>query len=88
MILLGTGDQIPQLFPNPSTNKKQVEVINNIIKRILKAKLERLKGLLAEELHSVLWAYRTTAWSSTNETPYSLSFGMETMVLVEIEMPT
>lgn len=72
---------------HPQTNG-QVEAINKIIKWILKAKLEGLKGLWAVELPSVLWAYRTTARSSTGETLYPRSFGMVVVVLVEMELPT
>ena len=38
----------------------QVEAVNKIIKFNLKTKLEESKGLWAEELLKVLWAYRTT----------------------------
>ena len=33
-----------------------------------------------------LWAYRTSFLTSTGATPYSLVYGMETILLVEIEM--
>ena len=39
----------------------QVEVVNKIIKFNLTTKLEECKGLWAEELLKVLWAYRTTS---------------------------
>ena len=40
------------------------------------------------ELPSVLWAYRTTPRRSTGETPFSQTFGMETMIPLEIGLPT
>ena len=44
---------------HPQTNG-QVEAVNKIIKLNLKTKLKERKGLCAEELLKVLWAYRTT----------------------------
>ena len=55
-----------------------------MIKHNLKTKLEDLKGRLADELPEVLWAYRTTGRTSIGETPFSLTYGYEAMVPVEI----
>ncbi|MCI68061.1 gag-pol polyprotein, partial [Trifolium medium] len=38
----------------------QVEAANRVILRGLKRRLDEAKGNWAEELHHVLWAYRTT----------------------------
>ncbi|XP_022891492.1 uncharacterized protein LOC111406334 [Olea europaea var. sylvestris] len=62
--------------PNHPQANGQVEAINKIIKHTLKAKLDLLKGGWAEELPSVLWSYRTTARTSTGETPFSMAFGI------------
>ena len=62
--------------------------INKIIKLNLKTKLEERKGLWAEELLKVLWAYRTTSWTSTGETPFSLAYGVEAMIPVEVGIPS
>ncbi|XP_022158804.1 uncharacterized protein LOC111025270 [Momordica charantia] len=63
----------------------QVEAVNKIIKITLETRSEELiKGLWAEEIPNALWAYRTTPCTSTGETPFSLSFGSEAVVLVEI----
>ena len=40
----------------------------------------------SEKLHFVLWAYCTSFCTSTGVTPYSLVYGMETMLPAEIEM--
>ncbi|GFS42022.1 hypothetical protein Acr_00g0077760 [Actinidia rufa] len=66
----------------------QVEVSNRTILRNLKARLERSKSEWAEELPSILWAYHTTSWIPTGETPYSMVFGTESVILVEIGMPS
>ncbi|RVW37275.1 hypothetical protein CK203_088179 [Vitis vinifera] len=40
----------------------------------------------SEELPFALWAYRTSFRTSTGSTPYSLVYGMEAMLPIEIEM--
>ena len=62
----------------------QVKAINKTIKHNLKMKLKELKGRWADELSEVPWAYRTTTRTLTRETPFSLVYGYEAMVLVEI----
>jgi hypothetical protein len=41
-----------------------------------------------ENLYQVLWAHRTTAHSSTGETPFKLVYGTETVIPLEIGNPT
>ena len=53
-------------------------------KATLKTKLDDLKGNWAEYLPEVLWAYRTTRKSATQETPFALAFGTEVVALVEV----
>ncbi|XP_022841865.1 uncharacterized protein K02A2.6-like [Olea europaea var. sylvestris] len=74
--------------PNHPQANGQVEAINKIIKHTLKAKLDLFKGGWAEELPSVLWSYRTTARTSTGETSFSLAFGTEVMIPLEINIPS
>lgn len=74
--------------PNYPQGNNQVEAINKIIKETLKRKLEQAKGKWVEELPLVLWGYRTTARTTTSETPFSLAFGVETMVPIEAEVPS
>ena len=68
---------------HPQTNG-QTEAINKIIKHTLKAKLEESKGNWPEELPQVLWSYNTTPRSTTGQTPFSLTYGCEAMVPVEV----
>ena len=58
--------------------------MNKTIKHNLKTKLENLKGRWADDHPEILWAYRTTARSTTGETPFSLAYGYEAMVPVEL----
>ena len=39
---------------------------------------------MADELPEVLWAYRTTVRSTTRETLFSLAYGYEAMVPIDI----
>ncbi|GFZ00843.1 hypothetical protein Acr_14g0004780 [Actinidia rufa] len=72
---------------HPQANE-QVEVTNRTILRNLKARLERSKSEWAENLPSILWAYHTTSRIPTGETPYSMVFGTESVIPVEIGMPS
>ncbi|GAV58513.1 rve domain-containing protein [Cephalotus follicularis] len=67
----------------PQSND-QAKVINREIILGLKKRLEASKGRWTEELPSVLWAYRTTPWTTTGESPFSLCFRSEAMITVEI----
>ena len=55
---------------------------------MFKKGLEKAKGLWAYELPGVLWAYRTTAKTSTGETPFSLAYGTEAVIHVECGIPS
>ena len=46
--------------------------------------MENLKGKWVEYLPEVLWAYKTTHKSVTQETPFSLMFGTEAVPPVEV----
>ena len=62
----------------------QAEVNIRTLKAALKTKLEDLKGKWVEYLPEVLWAYRTTHKSATQETPFALAFGVEVVDPVEV----
>lgn len=66
----------------------QTEVTNRIILQGLKTRLGRAKGNWVEELPNVLWSYRTTPKTGTDETPFSLVYGSEAVIPAEIGMPT
>ncbi|XP_048613399.1 uncharacterized protein LOC125587233 [Brassica napus] len=55
---------------------------------MLKKRLEGSHGKRAEELHGVLWAYRTTPKTATGETPYSLVYGSEAIIPTEMHVRT
>jgi hypothetical protein len=62
----------------------QVEATNKTIFKILKKKLGDKKGDWADNLPEVLWAYRTTKRTPTEETPYALAFGTEAIIPAEL----
>ena len=41
-----------------------------------------------EELSHVLWTYRTTPRRSTGETPFSMTYGTETVIPLKTGFPT
>ncbi|XP_068476551.1 uncharacterized protein [Phaseolus vulgaris] len=78
---------IKQVFTSvedPQTNG-QVESANRVLLRGLKRRLEKAKGTWAEEVPRIVWAYHTTPQSVTRETPFSLVYGSDAMILVEIQ---
>ncbi|KAI3746658.1 hypothetical protein L6452_09097 [Arctium lappa] len=62
-----------------SSNKK---IINSIKKR-----LKAGKGRWVEELPSVLWPNCTTPSTSTGQTPFSLVYGCEAVLSIEVQLP-
>ena len=64
----------------------QAEVANQSLLKIIKTRLEGVKGVWPDELPGVLWAYRTTVKTPTRETPFKLAYGSETIILAEVHM--
>jgi hypothetical protein len=54
----------------------------------LKRRLGYAKRKWVEEIHNILWAYRTTPHSTAGETPFRLTNGTEAVILVEIREPS
>ncbi|XP_070036390.1 uncharacterized protein [Nicotiana tomentosiformis] len=72
---------------HPSANGQE-ESTNKVIIQNFNKMFEAAKGKWPEELPGVLWAYRTTAKSSIGETPFSLMYGVEALIPVEVGEPT
>ena len=66
----------------------QAEIVNKVIVNELKKKLYDAKGKLVEELPHVLWTYRNTPRRSKGETPFSITYGAEAVISLEIRFPT
>nr|KYP72966.1 Pro-Pol polyprotein [Cajanus cajan] len=72
---------------HPQSNG-QDEAANKVILSHPKKRLGTAKGAWAEELPEVLWAYRCTPQSTTRETPFRLTYGVDAMIPVEIGEPS
>ena len=66
---------------------RQTEAVNKVIVSGLKKRLDDAKGKWVEELPHVLWTYRTTPRRSTGETPFSMTYGTEAVILLETGFP-
>ncbi|XP_070009727.1 uncharacterized protein [Nicotiana sylvestris] len=85
-VKVGAFKQIKRITSTPyhPVGNGQAESTNKIIVNNLKKRLEESKGNWPELLPGVLWAYRTTTKTSTSETPFSLVYGAEALIPVEI----
>ncbi|XP_077249062.1 uncharacterized protein LOC143888483 [Tasmannia lanceolata] len=66
----------------------QVEVTNRILLQSLKKRLGEAGKNWVEALPSILWAYRTTPRTAIGESPFSLTFGAEAVIQLEIGLPS
>ncbi|XP_035830165.1 uncharacterized protein LOC110945054 [Helianthus annuus] len=66
----------------------QVEAVNKSIVDGIKARLGTQRRGWVDELLSILWAHRTMPKISNGETPFSLVYGSEVMIPVEIGLPS
>ena len=72
---------------HPQSNG-QVEAFNKTIKNKFGRKLDGAKGAWVDELPQVLWASRTTCRTSTNQTPFSMTYVTEATIPTEIGEPS
>lgn len=54
----------------------------------LKKKPVNAKGLWEELFHEVLWQYHTTHQSTTKEIPFTMVYGADIMLFIDINMPS
>ena len=66
----------------------QAEAVNKVILNGLKKILDVAKGKWVEELPHVLWTNKTTPRRSTGETPFSMTYRAEAVILLESRFPT
>ena len=79
-------DIIGKISPKSSSGHEFILVAaNKNIMRILRKMIETSRDW-SEKLPFALWAYRTSFRTSTGATPYSLVYGMEAVLPVEIEI--
>uniref|UniRef100_A0A2N9HSY3 RNase H type-1 domain-containing protein n=1 Tax=Fagus sylvatica TaxID=28930 RepID=A0A2N9HSY3_FAGSY len=75
-------------IPTSAGANGQAESSNKTLLDGIKKRLENAKGRWVEELPSILWTYRTTPRCSTGETPFSLTYGVEAVIPLEVGLPT
>lgn len=54
----------------------------------LKTQIEDVRTKWLDELPSILWAYRTTPRTTTQETPFALTYRVEAIIPAEIGIPS
>ena len=81
---LGIKNYYSSLTHPQSNGQAEVTIIT--LKAALKTKLQDLKRKWVEYLPKVLWAYRTTRRSATQETPFALAFGTKAVAPIEVEL--
>ena len=54
----------------------------------LKKRLDDVKGKWVEKLPHVLWTYQTTPRRSTEKTPFSMTYEVKVVILLEIGFST
>ncbi|GAU50523.1 hypothetical protein TSUD_177730 [Trifolium subterraneum] len=86
LAIIGTTQHFTSV-EHPQTNG-QAEAANRVLLRELRRRMVASKGNWTEELHNVLWSYRTTPHSTTGETPFRLTYGTEAVIPVEIGEPS
>ncbi|CDO99984.1 unnamed protein product [Coffea canephora] len=72
---------------HPQANR-QVENVNRTILHGLKTRVELARTGWLDELPTILWAYRTTPRTATQETPFALTYGAEAVIPAEIGVPS
>lgn len=82
--------KIKNLYSTPryAQSNGQAKATNKTLLTALKKRLEKAKGKWVEEPPSVLWDYQMTLRRPTRNTPFSLTYGMDTVIPIEISMPT
>jgi hypothetical protein len=71
-----------------SKGERQVEATNKTLVRTLKKRLDKKKGAWVEYISEVLWSYRTIRRTPIGETLFSLTYGAEAVIPVEVGFPS
>ena len=64
------------------------EAFNKTIKKLLKKFVSKSKRDWDDKLGECLWAYRTTVRTPTKATPFSLVYGCDVVLPLEIQIPS
>ncbi|GJS48500.1 reverse transcriptase domain-containing protein [Tanacetum coccineum] len=88
MAILQVGFGLPGEIVSDNGKQFQDNPFNDCIGEGIKARLDERSKNWMEELPRVLWAHRTMIKSSNGDTPFSLTYRTEAIILAEIGMPT
>jgi len=69
---------------HPQTNG-QAEAANKVILNALRRRISKAKTCWPDELPRIIWAYHTTPQSSTHETPFSLVYGTDALLPIQVD---
>lgn len=67
---------------------RQIEISNRTIVNGIMKRIGKAKGNWVEEIPMTMWSYRTTPRTGTRETPFSLTYGTEAMLPMEVMIGT
>ena len=71
-----------------SSSNGLIEAFNKTLGQILKKIAHKHRRDWHDRLYEALWAYRVTVRTPTQATPYSLVFGTEAVLPLEVELPS
>ncbi|XP_072067067.1 uncharacterized protein [Arachis hypogaea] len=81
-------DLLGPFSQEPGQKNRQVEAANKVILNVLKKRFNEHLDSWADEVWSVLWSYRTTVHSTTNETPFRLIYDEKAIIPAELQEPS
>ena len=64
------------------------EAFNKTLYNLLRKVVGKLKRDWHEIVEEALWAYRTTYWTPTQDTPYSFVYEVEAVLPLECQIPS
>jgi len=65
-----------------------VEVINDVLKTMIRWLVGNHKTHWHHMLYPLLWAYRTSIKTTTGFTPFQLAYGLEAILPIERQIPS
>ncbi|GAU22857.1 hypothetical protein TSUD_282240 [Trifolium subterraneum] len=69
-------------------SQRQTESTNKVILRALKRRISLKQESWVEHLPAILWSYHTTPQSSTGEPPFTMVYGADAIIPMEIQPST
>lgn len=80
--------QALEIISSSTQGNGQTEAANNLVLTTLRKNLEGKFNKWVDELHSTLWAFRTSTRGPTGVIAYALVFGTKVVLLVVLALPS